>query len=132
MLLPKSNSSRVHVIGIRTIFGHRQCVRSSMDADSIRTFWMMCLATSLYCIVFKHLYSAYSGVNRLEALPLCKAPWEKNRFWERQRKTKDCLKEKYSVQKEKVHSKERDQLRHTELVAVLIVIDSILLWYALT
>jgi len=31
----------------------------------------------LYCIVFKHLYSASSGVNRSEALPLCQAPGEK-------------------------------------------------------
>jgi len=31
----------------------------------------------LYCIVFKHLYSAASGVNRSEALLVCTAPWEK-------------------------------------------------------
>jgi len=30
----------------------------------------------LFCIVFKHLYSASSGVNRSEALPVCK-PHEK-------------------------------------------------------
>jgi len=34
----------------------------------------------LYCIVLyciKHLNSASSGMNRSEALPVCKAPWEK-------------------------------------------------------
>jgi len=27
----------------------------------------------LYCIVLKHLYRAFSGMNRSEALPVCKA-----------------------------------------------------------
>ena len=29
-------------------------------------------ALLLHCIVFKHLYSASSGVNRSQALPVCK------------------------------------------------------------
>jgi len=32
------------------------------------------------CIVFKHLYSAASGVNCSEALPVCKVSWEKKVF----------------------------------------------------
>jgi len=36
--------------------------------------------SELYCIVFKHVYGASSVVNSSEALPVCKAPWEKIGF----------------------------------------------------
>ena len=63
-------------------------------------------------IVFKHLYSTSRGVT-VQKCCQCARPHEKKIGFEKGkgRRRKDRVKEEQSVQKEKVHSKERDHLR---------------------
>ena len=84
------------------------------------------------CIVFKQLYSASSGVNRSEALPVCKAPWEKIGFEKGKGTRKTAWKKSRAHRRSKCVPKSDDQFRQRiETEYYLLTIYLLTVYYCL-